>query len=156
MFKKILAVMLGLFCAAALIGCTNYANLPPEVTEDDIALRIQLDTKEDIGLLVVDYTVNGTEGSGGVSNADKSLIKHDERLTFTINKQHYDNPTGAVDLTVRFTVVTKYFEPNYENDYPAEYTKPMNEISLKADFGKSYSIKISGDKTSGYKAVLAE
>lgn len=31
--------------------------------------------KEDIGLLVIDYDVNGKEGTGGISNADKTMLK---------------------------------------------------------------------------------
>ena len=40
--------------------------------DDEIALHIQLDTKEDIGLLVYDYRADGQEYSGGTSNADRS------------------------------------------------------------------------------------
>ena len=45
--------------------------------DDEIVLHIQFDTKDDISLLVYDYRVDDHEYSGGISNADKSLIKHD-------------------------------------------------------------------------------
>lgn len=57
-------------------------------------------------------------------------------------------------MSIQFTVITEYVDPNYENIYPAEYTKLMDAIPLKANFGESYLITISGDKMNGYKAVL--
>lgn len=45
--------------------------------DDEIALHIQLDTKEDVGLLVYDYRADDYKYSGGTSNADGSLIRHD-------------------------------------------------------------------------------
>ena len=48
--------------------------------EDEIALQIQFDIKEDIGLLVYDYCADGHAYSGGMSNADKSLIQHDSHM----------------------------------------------------------------------------
>ena len=51
-----------------------------EVGADEIALYIQLDTREDIGLLVYDYRVDGRDYGGGISNADKSPLKHVKHL----------------------------------------------------------------------------
>ena len=59
-------------------------------------------------------------------------------------------------MSLTFTVVTEYVDPNYENVYPDEYTKPAGEITLQAGFGETYSITITGDKTGGYTAALAE
>ena len=57
-------------------------------------------------------------------------------------------------MSIQFTVITEYVDPNYENIYPSEYTKLMDAIPMKANFGESYLITISGDKMNGYKAVL--
>lgn len=142
----IIAVVLVFVSVFALSGCHN--------ADDEIALQIKLDIKEDIGLLVVDYKANGTKYSGGTSNADKSLLKHDELITYTLSKQDFDNPSDAENMSIKFTVITEYVDPNYDNIYPAEYTKPLDAIHLKANFGETYFITISGDKTNGYKAVL--
>ena len=45
--------------------------------DDEIALHLKLDTEEDVGLLVYDYRAGSHEYSGGISNADGSLIQHD-------------------------------------------------------------------------------
>lgn len=151
-FGKRIAIVLVLIFA--LSGCHSAEDTTAKVADDEIALQIKLDIKEDIGLLIVNYDANGSKGSGGTSNADKSLLKHDELLIYTLRKQDFDNPSDAENMSVQFTVITEYVEPNYENIYPAEYTKPMDAISVKANFGESYFITISGDKTNGYEAVL--
>lgn len=122
--------------------------------EDEIALRIQLDIEEDIGLLLVDYEANGSGGCGGISNANKSPLKHDEELFYSLPKNTFDQPSAVENLSIQFTVITEYVEPNFEKIYPEEYTISMDAIFLNAEFGKSYSITISGDKTTGYQAVL--
>ena len=55
---------------------------------------------------------------------------------------------------MQFRIITEYVDPNYENVYPDDITKYMEPISWKANFGESYFITITGDKTNGYKAVL--
>ena len=69
--------------------------------EDEIALHIQFDTEEDIGLLVFDYSADGSRQSGGISNADKSLMKHDERLINVWNKEMLQCSADTVELSVR-------------------------------------------------------
>lgn len=124
-------------------------------TGDEIALYIQLDTKEDIGLLVFDYSANGSKQSGGMSNADKSLMKHDERLINVWNKETLQCSADTVKLSIQFRIVTEYIDPNYENIYPEDITKYIDgPISWEAHFGESYFITITGDKTNGYKAIL--
>lgn len=147
----VLAVWLVVFFAA----CGSIpSGADTKVADDEIALYIQLDIKEDIGLLVVDYEAKGTSCSGGTSNADKSLLRHDELIIYTLCKQDFNDTADVEDLSVKFTVITEYVDPNYDNIYPAEYTKPMDAISLNGRFGEAYHITISGDKLNGYHAVL--
>lgn len=126
------------------------------VAKDEIALQIKLDTKEDIGLIVYDYSVSGKEHSAGISNADKSLIKNNDVIIQTMSKKHeFDNLSNIEDLTLKFTIITKYIDPNYDNIYPEKYTKIIETpISIKAHFGELYYITITGDKVNGYKATL--
>ena len=70
--------------------------------------------------------------------------------------QDFDNPEDAGDLSLNFTIITENVDPNYENVYPVEYTKPAGEITLNASFGETYSITITGSRADGYEAVLAE
>ncbi len=127
-----------------------------EVSDEEIALDIQLNLKEDIGLLVIDYECNQSYGSGGSSNADKSLLRQDERIIYTLDKRSFDYQDDLSDTTIQFTIITEYFNPNFENIYPEEHTITIPPITFDAQFGESYSITISGDKTNGYIATLIE
>lgn len=149
--KKKLGIVLMIL---ALFGCSKPNDGTYEASDDEIALQIQLDIKEDIGLLIVDYEANDSSGSGGTSNADKSLLKHDELLIYTLDKQNFKNPSDVENLSIQFSIITEYVDPNYENIYPEEYTKEMDAIALHAKFGESYYITITGDKINGYEAVL--
>lgn len=108
--------------------------------DNEIALHIQFDTKDDIGLLVYDYRVDNHEYGEDISNADKSLIKHD---------------SDVVELSIPFRIITEYVNPNYENVYPESITKYANPLLLEARFGKNYFVMITDDKTNGYIAILS-
>ena len=147
-----LFVMVLIVCISGCSGSQD-AN---KAAEDEIKLFIQLDLKEDIGLLIFDNNLDGVETSGGISNADKTTLKHDEVLYWTLSKQEYGNPAEIVNWSVRFRVITEYCDPNYENNYPEEYTVLLDPISVKAKFGGTYHITITGDKENGYQASLSE
>ena len=126
----------------------NKYNTPLE----EITLEIKLDLKEDIGLIIIDYEVDNISGSGGISNANKTLISHNDTLTYTLNKQEFNNLSNIENLIINLKIITKYIEPNYENIYPEEYTSTMSPIQIKAHYGETYHITITGDKTNGYIA----
>ena len=148
-------VLLIMTLTVCMSGCSG-SDAPPQATEDEIKLIIQLDVKEDIGLLILDNNLDGTETSGGISNADKSMRRHDDVLDWTLSKRDYGNPADSVNLSIRFRVITEYCEPNYQNIYPEEYTVLLDSVSFQANFGETYHITITGDKENGYQATLDE
>ena len=81
LFFVFLVVML----EVCMTGCSQSEDAA-KAAEDEIKLIIQLDLKEDIGLLILDNNLNGVETSGGISNADKTTLKHDEALDWTLSK----------------------------------------------------------------------
>ena len=121
---------------------------------DEIVLQIQVDTKEDIGLLVYDYQAGGRTYSGGISNADGSLIKHDSDNIVVWNREELNNISDPFELSMQFRVITEYVTPNFENIYPEEITKYAEPIAWEAGFGETYHITITGNRVDGYKAVL--
>ena len=125
-----------------------------KVGEDEIALYITLDTKEDVGLIVFDYTANGREFSGGVSNADRSMIKRDDVIINVFDKKQLECDGDTVDLTFKFRIITEYVDPNYENVYPEEITRYLEPASFKAKFGNAYKIIICGSNETGYKTLI--
>lgn len=156
MKKKIL----GIIAAAAIVlglGLVVYHQVIPDEyvpADDEIALHIQLDTEEDVGLLVFDYQADGHEYSGGISNADGSLIKRDSDNIVVWNQEELNILSDAFALSMRLRIITEYVPPNYENIYPDDITRYMEPISWEARFGTSYFITITGDRTKGYRAVL--
>ena len=113
-----------------------------------------MDTEEDVGLLVYDYRAGGHEYSGGISNADGSLIQHDSDNIVVWNREELNLSSDPFELTMQLRIITEYVAPNYENVYPDDITKYMEPISWEAHFGESYCITITGDQTNGYQAVL--
>ena len=122
--------------------------------DDEIALHLQLDTEEDVGLLVYDYRAGSHAYSGGISNADGSLIKRDSDNIVVLHKEELNNIADTFELSMQFRIITEYVAPNYENIYPDDITRYMEPISWEARLGESYFITITGDKAKGYQAVL--
>lgn len=158
MNKKKIRTAFGIAAALGLGFLLYHQTLPSEYVpaEDEIALQIRFDIKEDIGLLVYDYCAGGHAYSGGTSNADGSLIRHDSNIIVGLEKEALNNPADPAVLSMRFRIITEYVTPNYENVYPEDITKYVEPISWEAHFGESYLITITGDKTNGYQAVLNE
>ena len=156
MKKKVIGIIAAIVVVLGLSLVVYNQIIPNEYVPaaDEIALHLQLDTEEDIGLLVYDYRADSHEYSGGISNADGSLIKHDSDNIVVLNKEELNNIADTFELSMQFRIITEYVAPNYENVYPDDITKYMEPISWDAHFGESYFITITGDQTNGYKAVL--
>ncbi len=153
---------IGMIVATVIVlglGLAVYNQIIPDKyvpAADEIALHIQLDTEEDIGLLVYDYCADSHEYSGGISNADGSFLKHDSDNIVVWNREELNHPAEPFELSMRFRIITEYVSPNYENIYPDDITKYMEPVSWEARFGESYFITITGDQTGGYQAVWNE
>ena len=148
----IAAVAVALGLSLVVYNRFNGKNYVPAA--DEIVLQIQVDTKEDIGLLVYDYQAGGRTYSGGISNADGSLIKHDSDNIVVWNREELNNISDPFELSMQFRVITEYVKPNFENIYPEDITKYVEPIAWEAGFGETYHITITGNRVDGYKAVL--
>ena len=152
--------IIGIAAAAVIVlglSLVIYNQIIPDEyvpADDEIALHLKLDTEEDVGLLVYDYRAGSHEYSGGISNADGSLIQHDSDNIVVWNREELNLSSDPFELTMQLRIITEYVAPNYENVYPDVITKYMEPISWEAHFGESYCITITGDQTNGYQAVL--
>lgn len=152
--------IIGIAAAAVIVlglSLVIYNQIIPDEyvpADDEIALHLKLDTEEDVGLLVYDYRAGSHEYSGGISNADGSLIQHDSDNIVVWNREELNLSSDPFELTMQLRIITEYVAPNYENVYPDDITKYMEPISWEARFGESYYITITGDQTNGYQAVL--
>lgn len=137
----------------AFLSLAMYNILFPDVYEageDEIALRIRMDTAEDIGLLVYDYNIDGHDYGGGISNADRSMIGRDDELIIVWTREELRIDSDPEKMTIAFRIITEYFDPNYENEYPEEYAVRLEPFELDADFGHEYCFTITGSSTDGY------
>ena len=156
MKKKVIGIIAAIVVVLGLSLVVYNQIIPNEYVPaaDEIALHLQLDTEEDIGLLVYDYRADSHEYSGGISNADGSLIKRDSDNIVVLHKEELNNIPETFELSMQFRIITEYVAPNYENIYPDDITRYMEPISWEARLGESYFITITGDKANGYQAVL--
>lgn len=152
--------IIGIAAAAVIVlglSLVIYNQIIPDEyvpADDEIVLHLKLDSEEDVGLLVYDYRAGSHEYSGGISNADGSLIQHDSDNIVVWNREELNLSSDPFELTMQLRIITEYVAPNYENVYPDDITKYMEPISWEAHFGESYCITITGDQTNGYQAVL--
>lgn len=144
--------IIGIAAAAVIVlglSLVIYNQIIPDEyvpADDEIALHLKLDTEEDVGLLVYDYRAGSHEYSGGISNADGSLIQHDSDNIVVWNREELNLSSDPFELTMQLRIITEYVAPNYENVYPDDITKYMEPISWEAHFGESYCITITGDQ----------
>lgn len=134
------------------IGC-NYSTYT-EKSKNEIRFNVQLDLDKNIGLLLSEWYVNGQKGMSGTANSDGSMLNAHMNDFWEIDRNAFEDVDDIVDLDLTFIIVSEYFEPNYEFDYPEEYMFYTNTISMKAEFGTTYYITITGNKVDGYKLIV--
>lgn len=152
--KKIIFLIILLSIISCLIINKNNKVDETKTSDDEIILQINLDVSKDFGLLLIEYETKDASGSGGVSNANKSLIKHNDNLTYSLSKQDFNNASDITDLTLTFKIVTEYVEPNYEDNYLASLSFTLNPVQINAHYGNTYHITITSDENS-YQAILS-
>lgn len=152
--KKIIFLIILLSIILYIIINKNNKVEETEPSDEEIFFHINLDVPKDFGLLLIEYETKGASGSGGVSNANKSLIKHNDKLTYSLSKQDFDNATDITDLTLTFKIVTEYVDPNCEDNYPASSIITLNPVQINAHYGNTYHITITSDENS-YQSILS-
>lgn len=137
-----------------LVWYTIEYNSEYKPNEDEIALHIRLDTKENVGLIVFDYIADNHSYSGGIANADVSLISKTSDNVEVWNKSQFNTSSNYIDLEIQFRIITEYVSPNFENGYDEDITRYLDPLVLQAEFGKSYYLTITGDKSNGYNIAV--
>ena len=127
-----------------------------EAEADKINLQIQLDLEEDIGLFLCEAEAPRFHVTDGQANADRSLIRRDELLYDSFTRWQFETPGEPKEITLRFSVVTEYVDPNFENDYPDELVTSLDPVTVSARFGDTVRIVVHGGHDTGYWAELAD
>jgi hypothetical protein len=151
-----MAAAIAAVCLVSLYACVWLDEGEYVPAADEIVLKIELDVDEDVGLVLIDYEVGGVKRSGGMSNADRSMLKAGDTLYDTLSK---DGELGGLDelgpMTVEISVVTEYVEPSFEDDYPEELVRPCEPVEIDAAYGGVYDIVVTGNNTDGYAASVS-
>ena len=154
MKKGIVIAAAGIISILLILGIRKwFKSDDPSIGDDEIAVVITLDTKEDIGLILFDYTADGNEYSGVLSNTDQSPIKHDTVIIQTFNKEQLNCSSNMIEqFIMKFTIITENVDQNPNNIYPIEIKKDLVPLSNPYTwFGKTViKITITGDKDGGY------
>lgn len=153
--KKIILVLF--IVVACYFIFQNQRAMEYEPKDDEIKIKFQLSTDEDIGLIVFDYTANDHEFSGGISNANGSLLQKNSTEIQVFNQEELHTKSDEVTLSMHFRIITNYVKPNFENIYPEDLTKVINPpITWNAKFHNTYTIVITGNHKQGYQAKLIQ
>ena len=68
----------------------------------------------------------------------------------------FQDPDEPKEITLRFSVVTEYRDPNFENRYPAALTVATDPVTISARFGDTVRIVVRGGREEGYRAELSD
>ena len=87
MKKKVIGIIAAIVVVLGLSLVVYNQIIPNEYVPaaDEIALHLQLDTEEDIGLLVYDYRADSHEYSGGMQSISKQF--HQTTIMITHNEE---------------------------------------------------------------------
>src|SRR5699024_97213 len=140
MKKKVIGIVAAIVVVLGLSLVVYNQIIPNEYVpaDDEIALHLQFDTEEDIGLLVYDYRVDSHEYSGGISNADGSLIKRDADNIVVLNKEELNNVADTFELSMQFRIITEYVVLAAD-----DITKSIESIAWEPQFGAAYFITMT-------------
>lgn len=137
--------------------CSLKASEEPSVAEDELLFSFEVDTDDDIYYISHDLLLDGELMSGGLTgDADGSAISGN--LYYTVSPEELWERDDLSQLSIRL-----YVSDNLDNleDMSAstahqdEYAI-KNELKINAQYGHTYHIVISGNKTEGYTASLKE
>lgn len=156
--KKILTILIGVILILFVFMYLYYSSFTSEYIPNngEIALHIKLNTDEDIGLIVYDYEINNHKYSGGISNADASLINKTSDNIVILRKNELNTSLDSFNIDMQIRIITEYVSPNFENIYDEDITRYTNSILINSAFGNSYYIDIIGNKENGYTAILED
>ncbi|MBR6407232.1 MAG: hypothetical protein IKS19_01365 [Clostridia bacterium] len=146
--KKLISVLLPVFLIMCLISGCGY-NYRESFKRFDVA--VTLDTPDDIYAVTCDYSLDGKSlGLQGASNADETKIT--DGVYFEFDEKNFEDNPELGELSLSFGLYDRLRQSLDEE----ERVIPVDgEIKIEAQYGREYRVTISGDKQSGFRAVLA-
>lgn len=115
-----------------------------EDNADAFTVEIKCESAEVYRIFYSTYIDGQYYGMGAVADQDGRVITSDMVLKTVLTRSYFENSD--------ITLLSMDFSPYGENDsYEMETT---NKVEFEAEYGKTYTVIISGDKESGFRAEV--
>lgn len=139
--KKLIALICAGLTLAMLTSCVK----KDEVNKDAVTIEIRCECEDIYQIYYTTYLGKESYGIGAVADIDGKKLTIDVPQQTVLTREYLKN--GDVSKLVMD------FSPYGKDDKSEQGT--TNKLEIPAEYGKTYTVHISGDKQNGFKAVLA-
>lgn len=140
--KRIIAVMLLLCIPMVFAGCGQEGDADPNA----IYIEIKCQSADVYQIFYSSYIDGQYYGMGAAADQDGRRINSDMVLKTVLTKSYFEDSDVSL--------LSMDFSPYGENESYEMGT--TNQVAIKAEYGKTYTVLISGNRESGFTAALEE
>ena len=131
--------------ALALLLAACGAAPKEETAQDAFSIRVRCEAKQVYQIFYTCYLNGEYYGKGGMANLDGGEITEDSELVLDFPQSFFENDADLSAFSIDFS-------PYGKEDTEEIATTPR--VAIDAEYGKSYTIRFSGNEESGFKAEL--
>lgn len=140
--KQIIIVMLIICLPIIFSACAQESNSDPNA----IYIEIKCQSADVYQIFYSSYIDGQFYGMGAVADQDGRMLTSDMVLQTVLTKSYFEDSDVSL--------LSMDFSPYSENESHEMGT--TNRVAIKAEYGKTYTVLISGSKESGFTATLEE
>lgn len=140
--KRIAAVILLLCIPIVFAACSPKNDSDPNA----IYIKIKCQSEDVYQIFYSSYIDGQYYGMGAVADQDGRRLTSDMVLETVLTKSYFEDSDVSL--------LSMDFSPYGENESYEMGT--TNQVAIKAEYGKTYTVLISGNKESGFTATLEE
>lgn len=140
--KRIAAVILFLCIPMVFAACSPKNDSDPNA----IYIKIKCQSEDVYQIFYSSYIDGQYYGMGAVADQDGRRLTSDMVLETVLTKSYFEDSDVSL--------LSMDFSPYGENESYEMGT--TNQVAIKAEYGKTYTVLISGSKESGFTATLEE
>lgn len=140
--KKMVAIILIICLPMIFSSCAQESNSNP----DAVYVEVKCQSADVYQIFYSCYIDGQSYGMGAVADLDGRMITYDMVLQTELTKSYFEDSDVSL--------LSMDFSPYGENESHEMGT--TNQIAIKAEYGKTYTVLISGSKETGFTATLEE
>lgn len=141
--KRIVSVILLLLCISIILAACGHEN---DVDSNAVYIEIKCQSDDVYQIFYSSYIDGKYYGMGAVADQDGRMITSDMALKTVLSKSYFEDSDVSL--------LSMDFSPYGENESYEMGT--TNQVAIRAEYGKTYTVLISGSKESGFTATLEE